>query len=64
MVTILLAYSSYKSSSSGVQTVYEQDARALPILSDHRRRFLIDLKEMHTGQARTRRLVYRRNGPK
>ena len=27
-----------------MQTVYKQDARALPILSDHRRQFLIDLK--------------------
>ena len=44
-VTVLSAYRPYKLSSSGVQTVYEQHARALPVLSDSRIQFLIDLKQ-------------------
>ena len=45
MVIILSAYQLCKPSSSGVQTVYEQHARLLPILSDHNTQFLIDLKK-------------------
>ena len=44
-VTVLSAYRPCKPSSSGVQTVYEQHARALPVLSDPRTQFLIDLKQ-------------------
>ena len=44
-VTVLSAYRPYKPSSSCVQTVYEQHARVLPVLSDPRTQFLIDLKQ-------------------
>ena len=44
-MTVLSAYRPCKPSSSGVQTVYEQHARALPVLSDPRTQFLIDLKQ-------------------
>ena len=43
-VTVLSAYRPCKQSSSGVQIVYEHHARVLPVLSDPRTQFFIDLK--------------------
>ena len=50
-VIILSAYWPCKPSSSGVQTVYEQHTISLPILSDPRTQFLINLKR--TGKNMT-----------
>ena len=44
-ITIISAYRPCKPSTSGVQTVYQQHLRALPVHQEPRQQFLVDLKE-------------------